>query len=220
MFAREAMLTKAAIKKTSEDACKNICEFDTLTHTLSHTPKQMLSKLEVTKIKKSDWMTNALTYLSENGKHRVDPNTENVTEIGRVMSTVAEILDRLLHTNEEGNLATYRCWDIKEFILNLEFALQYFPDYNANAWNINVASSYIVFENIKNLEVPGVIHPLNGLVYKMDQSECAWTFSTERFLEFALNFPKTKHDGLKFIPQMKKDLQFLLVIADGLISRL
>ena len=177
-------------------------------------------KLGAIKFKKSDWKTNALTYLSENGKHRVNPNTENVTEIGRVMSTVVEILDCLLRTDGEGNLATYHCWDIKEFILNLEFALQYFTDYNANAWRNNVASSYFVFKNIKNLKVPGVILPLNGLVYRMGQSGCAWTFFTERFLEFALNFPKTKRDGLKFIPNMKKDLQFLLVIADGLILRL
>jgi len=178
----------------------------------------MLSKLGA--IRQSDWKTSALTYLSENGKHCVDPNTENVTEIGRVMSTMAEILDRLLRTDGEGNLATYHCRDIKEFILNLEFAMQYFTDYNENAWHKNVASSYVVFKNIKNLEVPGVIVPLNGFVYQMSQSGCAWTFFTEQFLEFALNFPKTKSEGLKFIPNMKMDLQFLLVIADGLILKL
>ena len=166
----------------------------------------MLSKLGA--IRQSDWKTSGLTYLSENGKHRVDPNTENVTEIGRVMSTMAEILDRLLRTDGEGNLA------------NLEFAMQYFTDYNENAWHKNVASSYVVFKNIKNLEVPGVIVPLNGFVYQMSQSGCAWTFFTEQFLEFALNFPKTKSEGLKFIPNMKMDLQFLLVIADGLILKL
>jgi len=180
----------------------------------------MLSKLGAIKFNKSDWKTNALTYLSANGKHRVDPNSENVSEIARVMSTVAEILDRLLRIDGEGNLATYHCWDIKEFILNLEFALQYFPDYNANAWHNNVAASYDVFKNIQNLEVPGVILPPKGLVYQLGHCGCAWTFFAERFLEFALNFPKTKREGLKLIPSMKKDLQSLLVIADGLILRL